>query len=59
MPTFTIVVDDEAFRGEGLTRLEAFTKGDREVELGWGAAAAEPPLGTAWRPPAPTAPAAR
>ena len=25
MPTFTIVVDAEAFRGEGSTRLEAFT----------------------------------
>lgn len=24
MPTFTIVVDEESFRGEGSTRLEAF-----------------------------------
>ena len=26
MPTFTIVVDEETFRGEGSTRLEAFAK---------------------------------
>ena len=26
MPTFTIVVDEETYRGEGSTRLEAFTR---------------------------------
>jgi hypothetical protein len=38
--------------------LEQPGDGDREVRLGRGAAAAEPPLGRAWRSPATTALAA-